>query len=149
VADDVMVVEYRMTRPFAIELEHGTCEPAPWHEDTRTAVGSSLPQSPRFRFGAVKQLRAEKAGVISSVYDLLRGEHYVRIRLIRGSSLTVEANGQRIEVAAWSNPDAKDVKLVTPEVMFRVGGGYDIVHFAGPAIQEEYLRVFARADVKQ
>src|SRR5262245_56015298 len=93
-----MIVEYRMSRPFEVAMGHGIREPVKWPKETGFYVGNS------------RTMRKEKVGVISSNYDLLRGEHYVRLQFLRGPALTIEGNGHRIEVMAWSVADAKGMR---------------------------------------
>jgi hypothetical protein len=139
VSGDQMVVEYRMSRPFEVALEHGIRKPIKWPEGPGIHVASSTP------------LRQDKVEVIVSAYDLLRGEHYVRLCFLRGPSLTVDANGRRLELAAWSAPDARGVRWLPPGegVRYGQGIGIDILSFGASAEQEEYLALYTGIDARR
>lgn len=139
VRNNQMVVEYRMAQPFEVALGHGVRKPIMW------------PDTPGIHLGSWTPLRREKAAFVSSTYDLLRGEYYVYLSFLRGSSLTVDANGRRLEFAAWSAPDAKDAKWFPPGERVRIGDGVgkDILHFAESSDSEEYLILYAGTDVRR
>jgi hypothetical protein len=126
---DQMVVEYRMSRPFEVALFHGVREP----------IASS--QDPGVRVMKSRSLRREDAGTIPSVYDMLWGEHYVRLRFRRGPSLTIEANGRHLAIVPWLARDATSLIWLPPGEHTRYGGGTgnDIVRFAESPEQQEYL----------
>ena len=139
VRGDEMVVEYRMSRRFDVALRHGIRKPIRWPDGPGVYVGSSA------------TLRKDKPAFVASAYDLLRGEHYVRLRFRRGASLTVDANGRRLEFAPWSVPDAGGVRWLLPSERVRYGEGVgnDILHFGASAEQEEYLILYAGSDVRR
>jgi len=134
-----MVVEYRMSRPFEVAMQHGTRKPIKWSEGPGVHVGTWAP------------LRKAKPDLIASAYDVLRGEQYVRLRFMRGPSLTADANGRRLELAAWSVPDARNVKWRPPVqgAQFCPGIGTDLLHFGESSEQEEYLIVYVGTDVRR
>ncbi|HTU22906.1 MAG TPA: hypothetical protein VMG10_33015 [Gemmataceae bacterium] len=138
VRGDEMVVEYRMTRPFEIALKHGIRQPMKRLDE------------PGIHFRISARLREEKTEIIHSGYDLLRGEHYVRLSFLRGSSLTVDANGQHLELADWSSSGAHGVTWLPPNERVQMGEnvGKDILHFAESAECEEYLILYAGTDVR-
>ena len=139
VSPDRMVVEYRMTRPFEVSLGHGIRKPTRRPDGRGVSVGGSTP------------LRNEEAGLIVSAYDLLRGEHYIRLSFQRGTTVTVEADGDRLELSAWLAPDASGVKWLPPSegTQYGDGVGNDILHFATSSEQEEYLILYAGTDVRR
>lgn len=139
VTGDRMVVEYRMSRPFEVVLAHGIRNPIQWPDGPGVHVAESTP------------LREKEAGVIASAYDLLRGEHYIRLSFQRGTSVTVDASGDRLELSAWLAPDASGVKWLPPSGGTRYGDGIgnDIFHFEESSEQEEYLILYAGTDVRR
>src|SRR5262245_48064727 len=104
-----MVLEYRMTRPFEVGLRHGVRKP------------NDRPDGPRIHIASTTESRKLRVAFVPSQYDPLRGEHFVRISLQRGQSVTVDANGQLLEFAALSAPDAKDAQWLPPRKAVRFG----------------------------
>lgn len=138
VRGDEMVVEYRMSQPFEVAFKHGIRRPMNWPDEPGIHVGSSA------------SLREDKAETIHSRYDLLRGEHYVRLSFRRGLPLTVDANGQHLELAVWTASNVHDIRWLPPAERVQMGDGIgkDILHFTESAEQEEYLILYAGTHVK-
>jgi hypothetical protein len=130
-----MLVEYRRATPFEVALAH--------------SIGTPLkpPDGPGVTFGE-PPLRSEKTAAVASSYDWLRGEYYVRLTFRRGPMLTVGANGNHFEVAAWSTPDARRVEWRPPGQRVNYGDsvGHAVLHFAQSQEQEECLSLYAGTD---
>jgi hypothetical protein len=135
---DEMVLEYRMAQAFAVGLRRGIRKPA---EPLR---------EPGIRVGGSTVVRSEKVALFSSSFDMLRGEHYVRLRLERGPKLTIEAGGKRLEVAAWSAPDASRLiwEPPSPRRRFGDGNGDDVLYFVRSEDHEEYLILYAGTNIE-
>jgi hypothetical protein len=140
VSGDKILVEYRMSRPFEVAIRHRIRKSIKWPEGPGVHVGPSW--SP---------LREDKPEFIASACDFIRGEHYVRLCFQRGAPLTIDANGRRLELSAWSVPDAKGVKWCLPRegVCYGDGIGNDILYFAALPEQEEYLMIYAGSNVRR
>ncbi len=139
VRGDEMVVEYRMPQPFEVALKHGICQPMKW------------PDKPGIHVGGSTSMREEKAEIIHSRYDLLRGEHYICLSFRRGPSLTIDGNGRHLEFATWSVSDAHGVIWLPPNERAQLGEGVGkaILHFAASEEREEYLTLYAGTDVRR
>jgi hypothetical protein len=138
VRGEEMLVEYRMSQPFEVALKHCLSQPMKW------------PDKPGIHVGSSTSVREEKAEIIHSRYDLLRGEHYIRLSFRRGPSLTIEANGHCLKFAAWTAADAHGVTWFPPDEREQMGDniGKDILHFAETPEQEESLILYAGSDVR-
>jgi len=86
--------EFRMNEPFELILEH--CQHAPPGYSDSTGITVRI--SPN--------RRTESVAKVKSKHSLLRGEHYVNVRLERGKTLLVKANGMKLEICPWLAPDA-------------------------------------------
>lgn len=128
---DAAELHYRAMFPFELTLHHGMREPSPRVAQSGVFITST------------EQLRpTEEIAAFASRYDVLRGVHYVNIRLTPGQSLSVSGNGETVAVAPWSVPDALRAKWHVSTSMNEYcpnGGGHDVAYFAKTAEVEEYL----------
>lgn len=141
VSDDHFVVEYRMSRPFAVQIEHGIRE-------SRSAAGSGSGIS--FQTGLWRPSKNEVVATINSSKTLLRGEHSVRLRVYKGRSLGIEFDGKELEVNPWLEVTAANVVWFPPgeSVGYGNGVGDDILHFHTSSEQTEYLMVTMGSDLR-
>jgi len=132
---DQMVLECRMRVPFQVVLRHGIRQPMQWRDELGIQVGSST------------QLRQPETEIVASAYDIVHGEHYVDLVLVRGQVLRATSNGRQIDFIPWLTPDARTAQWIPPgPVALGEGVGMDIVHFATSSAQQEYLVLWGETD---
>ena len=133
---DAAELHYRAMFPFELTLHHGMREPSPHAGQIGVFITST------------KHLRpTEEIAAFASRYDVLRGVHYVNIRLTPGQSLSVSGNGETVAVAPWSVPDASRVKWrfsTSTNEYYPDGLGDDIAYFSKTAEAEEYLMLIIK-----
>jgi hypothetical protein len=139
VSGDQMVVEYRMSRPFEVALGH------------RVRKLTKGPDVPEIELGNSLESRRDKVELVPSKYDLLRGEHYVRLAFSRGPTLSVDGNGSHFEFAPKSTGDVTGFEWLPPREGVRYGDsvGNDIVHFGSSSELKEYLILYAGTEVRR
>lgn len=148
------ILEYRMTKPFDVGMQHGIRKPF------------NVPDTPGIHFGQGRSpSRKDEPIFISSAHDWLRGEHYVRLELTKGPTLHIEANGNSFDMSPWITPDANNLNWVLQGGSIRsgnqdwvpIGGrlylgdsiGNDIVQFALTPEQHEYVILYAGTNIRE
>ena len=140
IGSDHFVVEYRMSRPFALKLDH-------------MVRGSEPAASGRghwVRAGLLNPTKSEAVAVMNSRRTLIRGEHAVRLRVDRGPSLKISHWGQEVEVHPWLEEDASKAQWNVPSdtAGFGDGAGDSIVYFHTSSEQIEFLMVQVGTDLR-
>jgi hypothetical protein len=84
--------------------------------------------------------------------DLLRGEHYIRLRTLRSTeSLILFVNEYRCDITPWSSRKNDRIQYRLPAVGVRVfdGNGHaPFVYFRSDPVQEEFVFPYVGSDLQ-